>query len=219
MIKLNLENKVIVINTHNIDDKVLYNAHDLMLAYGLTSYKASSTIKHWRESMSLKLPKFQVVTKEGKFGGTYLTKHNLLKLAGYISYSFEDAVYESFEELANKETNQEKLDQLLRKMYEEEELIVINGNIDYLNGNVKRSINGSVGADVKGMVFGDVLMSGDRLVTVCSSCSRACCWHGEFMCSNSYGAGTKEVKLATLIKMHLEHIDNFSDAKLKEFGD
>ena len=35
----------------------------------------------------------------------------------------------------------------------------------------------------------------DRLIQVCTECGRASCWHGEFMCDNSKGAGL-ELKTA-----------------------
>jgi hypothetical protein len=37
-----------------------------------------------------------------------------------------------------------------------------------------------------------------RLVTVCASCMRACCWQGEFYCDNYKGAGTTRKTVAEL---------------------
>ena len=102
MIKLNIENKVIVINTHNINDKVLYKAQDLLDGYGLDIQETKYTIKNWKDKVKSKGVNFtplELVVVKGKSGGTYLTKRNILKLAGYVSYEFEDAVYEAFEEL------------------------------------------------------------------------------------------------------------------------
>lgn len=36
-------------------------------------------------------------------------------------------------------------------------------------------------------------------ITVCDKCYRACCWQGEFMCEDSYSAGTKDKKISYLI--------------------
>jgi hypothetical protein len=38
----------------------------------------------------------------------------------------------------------------------------------------------------------------DALITVCSSCLRACCWQGEFMCDEAEGAGTVQRKVSEL---------------------
>ena len=101
MIKLNIENKVIVINTHNINDKVLYKAQDLLVGYGFDVQKTKDTIQNWKDKVSKKCGvKFTPYSiQRGKQSGTYLNKRNILKLAGYVSYEFEDAVYEAFEEL------------------------------------------------------------------------------------------------------------------------
>ena len=45
----------------------------------------------------------------------------------------------------------------------------------------------------------------DELITVCSKCFRACCWHGYFMCDEAYSAGIIEMEKSKLIKMNLEH--------------
>lgn len=44
-----------------------------------------------------------------------------------------------------------------------------------------------------------------RLVTVCSACFRASCWHGEFYCSEYRIAGTVEKTVRELKKLNLEH--------------
>jgi hypothetical protein len=44
-----------------------------------------------------------------------------------------------------------------------------------------------------------------KTVTVCSSCMRASCWHGEFLCDSARGAGTAEKTVADLKKLGLEH--------------
>ena len=51
-----------------------------------------------------------------------------------------------------------------------------------------------------------------RLVTVCDSCLRACCWQGEFFCGEFFcedykTAGTIEKAIAELIELGLEHSD------------
>lgn len=50
----------------------------------------------------------------------------------------------------------------------------------------------------------------DRLVTVCSECLMASCWHGEFMCENSISAGTREMTARELDKLRLEHPSHYS---------
>ena len=53
----------------------------------------------------------------------------------------------------------------------------------------------------------------DPTITVCSKCKRTCCWHGEFMCDEAYGASTVERKISTLIKGDYgEHPDYWNDA-------
>ena len=45
----------------------------------------------------------------------------------------------------------------------------------------------------------------DRLVTVCASCERASCWHGEFMCDEARTADTKEMAVSELRALALEN--------------
>lgn len=54
----------------------------------------------------------------------------------------------------------------------------------------------------------------DYIVTVCDRCLTASCWHGEFMCSDSQHAGTKELRASQLQKLGLEHPSNFSERKI-----
>lgn len=54
----------------------------------------------------------------------------------------------------------------------------------------------------------------DYLVTVCSKCRTASCWHGEFMCEQSRDAGTVDVLASVLRSEEREHPDNYSIAKL-----
>lgn len=103
MIVLKLSNKTIELNTHEVDGKQLYKAQDLLYGYGMDKKKTSNTISNWKISLEGKLLENQVVNLQGKNGGTYLSKRYLLKLAGYVSYEFEDSVYEAFEELSNGE--------------------------------------------------------------------------------------------------------------------
>lgn len=56
----------------------------------------------------------------------------------------------------------------------------------------------------------------DYLVTVCSACRCASCWHGEFMCQQAKNAGTVDVLASVLRAENREHPDNFSIAKLQE---
>lgn len=54
----------------------------------------------------------------------------------------------------------------------------------------------------------------DYLVTVCSACRTASCWHGEFMCERSRDANVVDVRASVLRSEKREHPDNFSEAKL-----
>jgi len=45
------------------------------------------------------------------------------------------------------------------------------------------------------------------VVTVCSACLRASCWHGQFMCDGSKTAGTVRKTVAELRPLRLEHPD------------
>lgn len=58
----------------------------------------------------------------------------------------------------------------------------------------------------------------DYLVTVCSVCRCASCWHGEFMCEASQLARTVEVPASAseLRGEHREHPSNFSAEKLRD---
>ena len=42
-------------------------------------------------------------------------------------------------------------------------------------------------------------------ITVCDNCLRACCWQGEFMCSDAKHAGTKFIPRAEIEAMALEN--------------
>lgn len=53
--------------------------------------------------------------------------------------------------------------------------------------------------------MGDTLSPEDRLVTVCSECLQASCWHGEFMCQKAVSAGTIEKPVRELRALGLEH--------------
>lgn len=56
--------------------------------------------------------------------------------------------------------------------------------------------------------------AGDHLVTVCSECLKATCWHGSFMCERARFASTVERKRSTLDALGLEHPDNYSARRL-----
>lgn len=56
----------------------------------------------------------------------------------------------------------------------------------------------------------------DYLVTICSVCRCASCWHGEFLCEESRDAGTVDVLASVLRGEDREHPDHFSIAKLTE---
>jgi len=50
----------------------------------------------------------------------------------------------------------------------------------------------------------------DYWVTVCSSCLRACCWHGIFYCDEYQSAGTTKRKASELRKLKKENYSYFS---------
>jgi hypothetical protein len=56
----------------------------------------------------------------------------------------------------------------------------------------------------------------NKLVEVCAECNRACCWYGNFMCDNAFGAGTSLKTVEELQKLGLEHPENWSDKMMKE---
>ena len=121
MIVLRLSDKTIELNTYEVDGKQLYKAQDLLYGYGMDRKKVSNTISNWKISTEGKLLENQVVNLQGKKGGTYLSKRYLLKLAGYISYKFEDIVYEAFEELSNGEV--QKASNIVESVAVSQELI------------------------------------------------------------------------------------------------
>ncbi len=99
---LTLETTTIVLNTHEVKGQTLYKAQDLLTGYGYDSKKSSDTVRNWLKSIEKKaLRKMNVtVLQGGTVQGTYLTQRQIYKLAGYVSYEFEDAVYEAFELLS-----------------------------------------------------------------------------------------------------------------------
>ncbi len=56
----------------------------------------------------------------------------------------------------------------------------------------------------------------ERMVTVCNSCFRASCWHGEFMCEGNKSAGTKQVPVWQLDADGREHPDHYSGEKVRK---
>lgn len=56
----------------------------------------------------------------------------------------------------------------------------------------------------------------DRVVTVCSVCLTATCWHGEFYCDNHRKAGTVEKTVGELRQINAEHPSHYSVEKVRE---
>lgn len=54
----------------------------------------------------------------------------------------------------------------------------------------------------------------ERLITVCSACLTASCWHYEFICDEYRMAGIVKKGEYELNRLHLEHPDNYSKAKI-----
>lgn len=60
----------------------------------------------------------------------------------------------------------------------------------------------------------------DRLIQVCAECGTACCWHGEFLCSDSLTAGLELRTVEELNNKKLENNHHYSvDNIEKIFGD
>jgi len=49
----------------------------------------------------------------------------------------------------------------------------------------------------------------DDIITVCSECLQASCWHGEFMCDEARDAGITQKTVRELKELNLEHPDNW----------
>lgn len=113
-ITLTLENKIITLSIVEVDGQQLYNARDLLIGYGMTQDEALTELKHWKKNTLTKvkgssqepLKSVGIHSVKGKYGGTYLTQRQVYKLAGYIDYTFEDAVYEAFEAAVNGKGDQ-----------------------------------------------------------------------------------------------------------------
>lgn len=54
----------------------------------------------------------------------------------------------------------------------------------------------------------------DYIVTVCSECLRASCWHWEFPCDKGQTAVTVMRRASQLRELNREHPDNYSPEKL-----
>jgi hypothetical protein len=50
-----------------------------------------------------------------------------------------------------------------------------------------------------------IAITDDTVVTVCSECLMASCWHGEFMCDKSQTAGLVKKTVAELRALDREH--------------
>lgn len=105
VITLKLTDKEITLTTHAVNGEQLFKAQDLLSGYYTDRKKAANALAHWVKIMKSKLLNFSVVSIQGKTGGTYLSKRNICKLAGYVDYAFEDAVYEAFEALSEGRTD------------------------------------------------------------------------------------------------------------------
>jgi hypothetical protein len=55
----------------------------------------------------------------------------------------------------------------------------------------------------------------ERLITVCSECLQASCWHGEFMCERARNAGTVKKGERELERLALEHPSNYAKAHIE----
>lgn len=134
-ITLKFEDKEIHLDTHTVNNTTLYKAQDLLTGYGMSVEDAKNTMRNWQKVMKRKGCQngnlFETVQVNGRTGGTYLTKRQVLKLAGYVSYEFEDVVYEAFEYLAEGSPAQAAIvagsviitDELIQRVKSERELM------------------------------------------------------------------------------------------------
>ena len=59
----------------------------------------------------------------------------------------------------------------------------------------------------------------NKLIEVCSSCKRACCWYGEFMCENSHNASTELKTVKELRKLKTGENEHYwSDEYMKKIS-
>lgn len=56
----------------------------------------------------------------------------------------------------------------------------------------------------------------ERLITVCDSCLRASCWHGDFYCDEHKEAGTKDLTESELAALGYEHPSNYSQERVEK---
>lgn len=54
------------------------------------------------------------------------------------------------------------------------------------------------------------------MVTVCSACLCASCWHGEFYCAQAQTASTVEKPVSELRRLNREHRSHYSVKKVRE---
>jgi len=59
----------------------------------------------------------------------------------------------------------------------------------------------------------------DRLVTVCSECLMATCWHGIFLCDRSRSANIVKKPIRDLRALNREHESYWSKEHLEQYGD
>lgn len=52
-------------------------------------------------------------------------------------------------------------------------------------------------------------LSDETVVTVCSECLKASCWHWKFPCDKARTAGTKRMAVGELRKLDREHESNW----------
>lgn len=54
-----------------------------------------------------------------------------------------------------------------------------------------------------------------RMVTVCSECLKASCWHGEFLCERSRAANIVRRTVGQLRDLNREHPEQYSVRKVR----
>lgn len=56
----------------------------------------------------------------------------------------------------------------------------------------------------------------ERLITVCSECFRASCWHGDFFCEGYRNAGTVKKSESALRALAVEHPSYYAKARIEK---
>ncbi len=114
MIKLKLNDNLVELQTHDTEKGQMYKAQDLLEGVNYNKDSARRKVDNWKRHEESNYVNFTSLkdegsnyvnitplNKKGRYGGTYLYKTDLLKLAAYVDKSFYDTVFEAFEAAAS----------------------------------------------------------------------------------------------------------------------